>query len=486
MANASALRSPFRGRESAASRGFIVVVAVVLAWYTWATWGDIQIDCGREIYVPLEILRGKLLYRDIFYPYGPLAPYAGALLIAIFGPHLVAFYLFGIAVAIGCAFLLFELGTMLESRAVGLTAALALLFMGFAPSIFNYVFPYSYGATMGVLLSLLCAFFTVRHLLSRPGYNLLLAGLAASLALLCKQEFGVACYAMLAFVIAMEARLRRSASPLLYGIAACAPGVALSGAIYGWFFWKLTPAFMVEANWVGLPGTSMHAYGAHFYAMAGQRFVPREMAALAVFAGLCLVPWILLAKAHQTARNVVLAILVGIAVTCRFGQLDVLTRIIGALLVFPIGMFFVGCAFVAYSTYQLIKTSDRRYVAEVALGILALIPAVRVFAAIAPYGYSIYCAIPLFLVFLIVISRCIKAAAPTLSVDRRQRLANYLLAAEIVMLALVCLPQAKERPAALETSWGTSRRTRRSGRRATNPRLHFRAEAPRPASRCAT
>ena len=142
---------------------------LVLAWYTWATWGDIQIDCGREIYVPLEILRGKLLYRDIFYPYGPLAPYAGALLIAIFGPHLVAFYLFGIAVAIGCAFLLFELGTMLESRAVGLTAALALLFMGFAPSIFNYVFPYSYGATMGVLLSLLCAFFTVRHLLTRPG-----------------------------------------------------------------------------------------------------------------------------------------------------------------------------------------------------------------------------------------------------------------------------------------------------------------------------
>ena len=50
-----------------------------------------------------------------------------ALLIAIFGPHLVVFYLFGIAIAIGCAILLFELGTMLESRAVGLTAALALL-----------------------------------------------------------------------------------------------------------------------------------------------------------------------------------------------------------------------------------------------------------------------------------------------------------------------------------------------------------------------
>ena len=455
MANASALRSPFRGRESAASRGFIVVVAAVLAWYTWATWGDIQIDCGREIYVPLEILRGKLLYRDIFYPYGPLAPYAGALLIAIFGPHLVAFYLFGIAVAIGCAFLLLELGTMLESRAVGLTAALALLFMGFAPSIFNYVFPYSYGATMGVLLSLLCAFFTVRHLLSRPGYNLLLAGLAASLALLSKQEFGAACYIMLAFVIVMDVVLQRSSRPLFSGIASCAPGVALWVAIYGWFFWTLTPSYMVNANWIGMPGTfSMRTGAGHLYAIAGQRFLPREMVVLAAFAGFCLVPWFLLAKVHQTARNVALAILVGIAVTCRFGQLDLLTRIATALLVFPIGMFFVGCGFVAYSTYQLLKTSDRRHLAEGALGILALIPAVRVFAAIEPFGYSVYCATPLFLIFLIVISRCIKAATPDFSAEQQRGLVNYLMAAEILMLALVCIPQPSERPDTLATSWG--------------------------------
>ena len=41
---------------------------------------------------------------------------------------------------------------MLESGAVGLTAALAVLFVSFAPGIFNYIFPYSYGAIMGVQL----------------------------------------------------------------------------------------------------------------------------------------------------------------------------------------------------------------------------------------------------------------------------------------------------------------------------------------------
>ena len=249
------LRSQFGGWEDAASRGLIVVVAIALAWYTWGRWGDFQIDCGRELYVPSEIIRGKLIYRDIFYPYGPLAPYVGALLIAIFGPHLVVFYLFGIAVAIGCAMLLFELGAMLEGRAVGLTAALALLSAGFAPGFANYVFPYSYAATIGLALSLICALFTLGHLFGRWGYNLLLAGLAASLALLCKQEFGAACYLMLAFVLVMEAVRGRSIRPLMHGIAACAPGVALWVAIYGWFFWTLTPAFMVDVNWVGLPGT---------------------------------------------------------------------------------------------------------------------------------------------------------------------------------------------------------------------------------------
>src|SRR5271156_3626338 len=107
--------------EDAASRGLIVLVAILLAWYTWARWGDIQVDCGRELYVPVEILRGKLLYRDFWYPYGPLAPYAQALLVALFGHSLNAFYLFGLAIAIACALLLLEIGKMLEGRAVGLT-----------------------------------------------------------------------------------------------------------------------------------------------------------------------------------------------------------------------------------------------------------------------------------------------------------------------------------------------------------------------------
>jgi len=38
------------------ARAFIVTVASGLAWYSWGRWGDFQIDCGRELYVPAAIL----------------------------------------------------------------------------------------------------------------------------------------------------------------------------------------------------------------------------------------------------------------------------------------------------------------------------------------------------------------------------------------------------------------------------------------------
>ena len=72
-------------REDLVARLAIAAVFVVLAAYSWARWGDLQVDCGREVYVPIEILKGRMLYRDLWYPYGPLVPYAQALLLWIFG-----------------------------------------------------------------------------------------------------------------------------------------------------------------------------------------------------------------------------------------------------------------------------------------------------------------------------------------------------------------------------------------------------------------
>ena len=267
-------------RESpdAVARAAIVAAAGTLFWLTWARWGDLQLDNGRELYVPLEILRRKL-YRDIFYAFGPLAPYAEALLLGLFGQHLYVLYIFGLATTIADALVLFNIGTMVEGRAVGLTAAVAVLLQGFQPTEFNYVFPWSYAGSLSLLLGLLCLCFTLRHIIHGTGRDLVLAGLAAGLALLCKQEFGLVCYVLLAFVLLMETALHRSVRVLLRSIALCTPGVVLWALVYGWIFWSLTPSFMLFDNWVEIPGSYyMRIYGAHWAAFVGLRFNPFELA----------------------------------------------------------------------------------------------------------------------------------------------------------------------------------------------------------------
>ena len=282
---------------NAAARAAIVAVAIFMAWLTWAHWGDIQIDCGRELYVPIEILRGKLLYRDLWYRYGPLPPYLQAALIAVFGKNLNVFYLFGLTMTIGCALLLFEIGAILEGSSVGLAAAMAFLFQGFSPWLFNYIFPYTYAATMGLSLSLLCVLFGERYLLGLAGYDLMVSALAAGLALLCKLEFGTACYLMLGFVLVVQASIERSARALLNGLGVCAPGIFLCVAVYGWVFWKFSPRLMLD-NWAG-PSQGYHFLlpsDRYFYAHIGFRFIPTEIVSMSMIAIAVVLFWYLMAR----------------------------------------------------------------------------------------------------------------------------------------------------------------------------------------------
>src|SRR6202030_821882 len=82
--------------------------------------------------------------------------------------------------------------------------------------------------------------------------------------------------------------------------------------------------------------------------------------------------------------------------------------------------------------------------------IFALVLSVRILAQVEPIGYGIYYDIPLFLVFVILISRCARMAVSSL----QGKLVNSLLAAEVLMLALILVPLKNSRTARLDTSWG--------------------------------
>src|SRR5689334_10041450 len=77
----------------------IAVLFVVMLVVTWQRWTHPVIDHGREIDVPARIVSGEQLYTDIFYYYGPFAPYFNALLYRVFGLRLSVLHASGI----GCA-----------------------------------------------------------------------------------------------------------------------------------------------------------------------------------------------------------------------------------------------------------------------------------------------------------------------------------------------------------------------------------------------
>ena len=449
----------------AVARATIVAVALALFWLTWAHWGSIQVDCGRELYVPTQILHGKLLYRDIWFPHGPLASYIEALLVGIFGHRLDVFYLLGLTLATACALLSLQLGLILGDRAAGLAAGLVLLFQGFGSSIFNYIFPYAYTAPLGLLLALLCGLFAIKYTLDRRGRNLIVAGVAAGMAILCKQEMGCACYILLTFVLVTEALTRRSARSLLLGAVSCAPGVALWMAVYGWFFWKLTPAFILFDNWQFIPGSYfMRTIGVAYAAGVGLRLVPSDLLVTILDAGLVIFLWCKIAQlSHTNVRRWLLAAMTlvfaaGAASAHYFTPARYVMNSVLALLVFPPGMFFIGCGFLAYSLYRLWwAPQERRLLAEATLAVFALVLSLRIFAWVKPVGYCIYYDIPLFFVFVVIITRFVRMTVPMLSVENRRKLINSLLAMEVAMFGIfmtVVSNNSSGRPARLQTSWG--------------------------------
>ena len=459
----NALTRILREWPDTAARAAIVAVACTLFWLTWAHWGSIQVDCGREVYVPYQILRGKLLYRDLWYPYGPLEPYISALLLKVFGEHLSVLYYLGFSLAVTCALVLFNFGKMLGVRAVGLAAALILLLQGFRFTIFNYIFPYTYSAPMGLLFNLVCLLFTMKHVLGRPKRNLVIAGVAAGLSLITKQEMGIACYIMLTFVVLMEAVLQRSTRTLFRGIAGCAPGLAIAAAVYGWFFWKVTPEVILQANWQFAPGSYfLRTYGASMSASTGFRFIPGELLSLIVNGTGALFAWFFIAKASRHLGRWPFVI----AVTCLTtllglvhyysGPMGRANNIAWYVLLFPRGLFFIGIGFLVYTLNELRKRPDnRRSLAEIGLALFAVVSGIRVLAETAPFDYSIYYTVPLLLVFLIAVTRCFTLAAQGLPSEQRGTLVSLLLAAEVILLAAVNVPIESGRNTKFQTTWGS-------------------------------
>jgi hypothetical protein len=197
--------------------GIVVAVAAIAFAQSYGRWLDPIIDTGRDLYIPEQIARGAKLYRDIRYEYPPLAPYLLALITGAIGHSLAAYMMIGIAQSAAIAA---SLWIALRRPLPAFAATLSFVAMCFCGgTLWNFIFPYSYAATIG--MTLLCialaAFVHAR--------NAIAIG-ALVLASWCKVEYAVAAL-VIVIILTIAGRLTwRQVAAYCGAMVATTAGVA--------------------------------------------------------------------------------------------------------------------------------------------------------------------------------------------------------------------------------------------------------------------
>ncbi len=138
---------------------FLAILSLFLFFLTWQCWVDPNGDGGFNLYTFWQIAEGKILYRDLFYFHGPLAPLLYGLLFKIFGISILNIAIFNLLLtwASSCTiFLIFK--KLSESITAIIMGGYFLCVFAIAKKSFilehNFIFPYKPEIPLGALLVL--------------------------------------------------------------------------------------------------------------------------------------------------------------------------------------------------------------------------------------------------------------------------------------------------------------------------------------------
>jgi hypothetical protein len=160
---------------------------------TWLKWGDLIVDTFREFWIPMRLLEGSVLYRDVFYEYGFLPPYFQALLFKLFGVHLHTLAGLGIVITLLTAAALNLISRLFLDRIVSALTVIV-FFLAFAfghytsNNNFNFILPYSFASTLFLLFTLYALLFFLRFIKSGHCSHLSVWMFCMTAAMFCRVE----------------------------------------------------------------------------------------------------------------------------------------------------------------------------------------------------------------------------------------------------------------------------------------------------------
>src|SRR6185503_7762460 len=171
----------------------IAVAGVAMLAHTWRTWPDPLIDFGRELYLAWQVSEGKTLYVDVAHFNGPLSVYLNALVFRVFGSGILTLALANAVLAAGCIAMLYVLiartADRLAATVAGLTFVLVFACARYVRlGNYNWLCPYSYELTHGVILGVAALWCLDRYHRTRHLAWISATGAALGLVALTKTE----------------------------------------------------------------------------------------------------------------------------------------------------------------------------------------------------------------------------------------------------------------------------------------------------------
>ncbi len=209
----------FQVSENTLCAAALTALLAVLVGLTWASWGDIGKDTGYDLVAASRVAHGGVPYRDFFYFYGPLAPFALGFAMLIGGTGLSPAIALGLLIATAIVVLTYFLARAIAGVRAGLLASALVAAVAFMPTNFSYVLPHTESATLGTLLLL-------GVLLALRREALVVAGVLGGLCALTRIEVEVALIAgFAAWLIARRTRAREASLLVV-------PAVLIPVAVY--------------------------------------------------------------------------------------------------------------------------------------------------------------------------------------------------------------------------------------------------------------
>jgi len=445
----------------------LALASLVFIWSfriysTWATWGNLSIDSGHEGYVPAMLAQGKMLYRDIFWMYTPLAPYINSTLFRLFGVRLEVLYWAGSFAALASAILLFLVGKQLSSRLAGWAAGCVILLQAFHAWHFSFPLPYSFAAVYGCLAACMFLWCAIHLLASKHWLWNFGAGTCAAIALLLKMEFGVACYASLFIIALLIARLERSWLFLFKTALTAVPGLVVCGLVIYWMISIAGPGFITQENILSWPTSYfMKVYGKIWLAKTGVDLTPKEFRQATLraifFVGAILEAYLLGWWKRVDSRSMALRIALLIALVAYGAAMrwDLLATTAGV--VFPRDMVLYVSVAAVLSLWLFMRRPSTQSAAIAGLAVFSVLLASRLLLRMSAGGYPIYYNGPVVLAFLILLRPLVPRVGRPPRVILRSELLLCLACVGVVAFQSVRLTADPSDLVSLQTDRGTIR-----------------------------